>query len=151
MRPMNWSATRRRLKSYAGALLLGALLAGGLPPGAAVAQSEGDDAIGRLERAFAEGAARDLLAPAPDRVEMGLLEATTLYTRSQAVYVLQDFFKEYPPVRVELEDPTVTSANRFVAGQYWHEGADRPLQLYLQLEERGGAWQLRSLRIQQRP
>ena len=101
----------------------------------------------QIKRAFEAGNARALLDAAVDRLEISLFGANTSYSRGQALYVLEDFFRNYPPHRFMLQDHQETDGHRFAMGRYWYEGSDRPLQVYLRLRAEGGGWVLQEIRI----
>lgn len=104
-----------------------------------------------LREALAAGDARAVLRGAASRVEVSLFGESSQYSRSQAVYVLQDFFESYPPRRFDWQDTSQSGQNRFWAGRYWHEAAERPMRVHVRLrhgEEAG--WQLQEVRIERR-
>lgn len=105
-----------------------------------------------LQEAFAAGDARTVLDGATGRVEVSLFGESSQYSRSQAVYVLQDFFENYPPRRFAWQDSSESGQNRFLTGRYWHSGKKQPLRVHLRLR-RGGessGWQLQDVRIERR-
>lgn len=114
------------------------------------AQDSGEAGIDRLEQALNEGDARALLAPAAPQLEISLFGSSTVYSRGQALYVLQDFFREYPPRRFVLQENREKEGSHFVVGNYWHEGAEQPLWVYLHLRSSGGEETLREIRIERR-
>jgi hypothetical protein len=115
-----------------------------LTAGPAAAQTDSTDAdpaagaVARVERAFGNGDAEVLLAPASDRVEVSLLGTRTFYSRSQAFYVLRDFFAQYEPRRFEVRDVSKTGASTFITGRYRHARADDPLPVYVRLQQNAG-------------
>lgn len=114
------------------------------------AQGAGEDIAGHLEQAFNEGSARMLLAPAASQLEISLFGSSTVYSRGQALYVMQDFFQEHPPRRFGMQESKEKEDSHFLVGNYWHEGADQPLWVYLHLRSSDGEWTLREIRIEQR-
>ena len=112
-------------------------------PGAA--QEDASDALGQIDRAFKRGDARALVAPAADRLDVSLFGSGTQYSRSQALYVMQDFFKEYPPRRLEWQSNSEAEGSRFATGRYWHGGGGPPLRVYVRLQEK----KLREVRVEQ--
>ncbi len=117
-----------------------------LPLGQAAAQQE---ALPRLQRAFVAGNAHALLAAAADRVEIALLGRGKLYSRAQATYVMQDFFREYPPEAFALQSESRTDGSWIAAGQYRCKQAERPFQVYLRLRLKEAQWELREIRIEE--
>ncbi|MFW5973403.1 MAG: DUF4783 domain-containing protein [Bacteroidota bacterium] len=87
---------------------------------------------------------------AADRVEVTLFGSAAMYSRGQAMYVLANFFREYPPVRVVLNEPSRSGANWFALGSYFHEAGKQPLRVFIRLRSKEGRWELREIRIEQR-
>ena len=109
------------------------------------AAQESSDALSQIDRAFKQGDARALVAPAADRLDVSLFGAGMQYSRSQALYVMQDFFKEYPPQRLEWQSNSEAEGSRFAMGRYWYEGGGAPLRVYVRLQEK----KLREVRVEQ--
>lgn len=109
-----------------------------------------NETLDAVEQAMVQGDARTLLSDAADRIEITILGRSTLYSRAQATYVMQDFFREYPPTGFSLDDTSATGGSRFATGRYRYQQAEQPLHVYLQLRKKGTQWQLREIRIEQR-
>ena len=124
-----------------------ALLAAG-PAGRAVAQTQ--HGIGKVQGAFAQGDARALLGDASDRVEIALLGRSRLYSRAQAFYVMQDFFRRYPPEGFTLQSQAQEQGSWFATGRYRYKHAEQPLLVYLRLRLKSDQWELREMRIEER-
>lgn len=103
-----------------------------------------------LQEAFSTGNARAVLQDASGRVEVGLFGSSSQYSRSQAVYVLQKFFEDYPPRRFVWKRTSANGRSHFMAGRYWHEAAERPVRVYVRLANSGDGWQLQEVRIERR-
>lgn len=102
----------------------------------------------RIEQAFQEGGAEQLLTPAAERVELGILGMQTYYSRNQALYVLQDFFKNYPPREFSIEDESRAEGDFFLTAQYWYGQAEQPLQVYVRLtQQEEEQWMLQEVRL----
>jgi hypothetical protein len=99
--------------------------------------------------AFSTGNVQGLLAHAGDQVALGILSAGALYSRNQAVYVMEEFFRQYPPGRVVLQESSEREGNWFAAGQYWYRGGEHPLRIYVRFRQRGAQWELKEIRIEQ--
>jgi hypothetical protein len=127
-------------------LLLITLAVLGSRPGAASAQDE-DDVLARIQRAFVQGDSRQLLEGAAEQIEVSLFGTSTLFSRSQAVYVLESFFRQYPPRRCVFERPVEASEGSFTAGQCWYRSSETPLRVYVGLRRKGDLWELRELRV----
>jgi hypothetical protein len=112
------------------------------------AQAPETAVVDRVEAALSKGDANGFLAHAADRVEIAVLGTSTLYSRAQATYVLEQFFREYPPMRFSADRPAATGGNFFVAGRYWYGSDDRYLNVYMRFRSREGAYEVRELRIE---
>jgi hypothetical protein len=139
-------------------LSLAVLLLGGAPVVVAGQPSEasvaGDSLTAvqqRVTEAFAEGAPRDLLSPAAERIELSLLGVRSFYSSAQAFYVLRDFFETHPPRRFRVENVTTTGDSCFITGRYGHARGERMLQVYVRLVLRPErSWILHEVRIENR-
>lgn len=115
---------------------------------AAYAQEE--PPLERIHEAFIQGDARALLQEAADRVEVVLLGQSRQYSRSQAVYVMDEFFREYPPEQFELADTSESNGSHFAASQYWSNREEAPMQVFIHLRESKERWLIREIRIERR-
>ncbi len=119
--------------------------------GSAAAQVTHSGAARQIERAFSSGDAQTLLHAAADRLEVSLFGTSTSYSRRQALYVMQEFFSEYPPRRFMLEAVKQERGSRFTVGRYWYEEAEVPLRVYLYLQRKNGhGWVMHEIRIEGR-
>ena len=91
------------------------LLAGG-PVGQTVAQTP--YGIEKVQDAFAKGDAQALLDDASDRIEIGLFGRSRLYSRAQAIHVVQGFFQRYPPVGFTLQSQAQEQDSWFATGRF---------------------------------
>ena len=126
-------------------LLLGCLLA---YPAPVAAQRDGAATLAQIEVALRTGDARLLLGSAADRLEIGIFGVSTLYSRAQALYVMQEFFRQYPPKDFSFREPSATSGGWFSAGYYQSTMQARALRIYVHLRQRDDQWQLREIRIE---
>lgn len=140
---------RRRLPVARALWLVCVLLACSATSGAALAQ-EGHAALERVERAFHEGDERSLLAVAADRLEVSVFEVTSFYSRAQAMYVMQDFFRRHPPERFIFQEVVQSDGSLYAPGLYWSTSQSTPLQVYVRLHRTAQQWELREIRIEQR-
>ena len=114
----------------------------------ALAQKDEAEVVRKVEQAFSRGDAAALLAHAADRVEIAVLGTGSLYSRAQATYVLNDFFRENPPRRFAADEPSSTRDNFFVAGKYWYGADDQHYDVYMRFRWRDGTCEVRELRIE---
>jgi hypothetical protein len=144
---LRWSAR------VAGAALLAALPllpmapAAQEPPTAEPAPDE--EVVERVALAFEEGDCEALLDLAASRVEIVLLGQSARYSRGQAVLVLRDFFRRYPPGDVELSERSTVGDGRAAMGRYWSANSTGPFALYVGFRVGDGdAWRLEAIRIE---
>lgn len=117
----------------------------------ALAQSERDKLVEKIESAFSQGSSRLLLENAADRVEIAMFGISTVYSKGQSNYVMQDFFEQYPPGRFSITDSKATNGSLFLSCTYWPAPGDGPLQIVLRLRDRNSVWELRDIRVDSRP
>ena len=110
-----------------------------------------DDAVARVEAGLEGGDAEAVLVDAADRVEVVLFGQGGMYRRAQATHVLRDFFRRYPPLRVAFGPERSSSYEGLAAtGHYWAEDGGAPLSVRVLHREDEAAWELVSIRIEQR-
>lgn len=111
---------------------------GGEPPDSAAASSVVPaQVVERVSRAFSNGDANLLLGTTSDRIEVGLPGTRAYYSRSQAMYVLREFFNEHGPTRFAVEDVTKAGTSYFVTGRFWHSRGEQPMHVYTRFSSRG--------------
>jgi hypothetical protein len=103
-----------------------------------------------LQDALRRGDTNALASISSDRVEVTLFNSAAMYSRGQAMYVLADFFRQYPPVRISFSEGSRAGANWFVMGEYSYEGGDQSLRLFVRMRSKDGRPELRELRIDRR-
>lgn len=113
----------------------------------ASAQSE-RSALEEVEAALGEADVDALTERAAERIELTLFGSAAMYSRGQAMYVLAEFFRDYPPRRVDFSDPSRSGGNWFALGEYHYERGEAPLRVFIRLRSNDGTWQLREVRIE---
>jgi hypothetical protein len=132
-------------------ILLVVLFVACVSPGTVSAQSESERApMQVLQDALRRGDTSTLSTIAADRVEVILFGSAAMYSRGQAMYVLGDFFRQYPPDRVSFTEGSRAGANWFVIGEYSYEGGEQALRLFVRMRTKDGRPELRELRIDRR-
>ncbi len=81
------------------------------------------------------------------RLDVTLFGMSELFSRSQANYVLRDFFAEYRPEQFDMTEMSGSLGNWFAAGRYRYARGEAPLAVYFRLRFGEGKWELRELRI----
>ena len=123
-------------------------------PAVATAQTTAADtslqtqALEHVRDAFARGDARALLARATERIEMTLLGRSTHYSRSQAIYVMEEFFRDYPPEQFAVEDTSGTEGSWFMAYEYWSTRDQDPMQVFIRVRTLEDSWEVREIRVE---
>ena len=108
------------------------------------------DGIEKVQQAFETGDAPSLLSNASDRIEIALLGRSRLYSRAQAIHVVQGFFQRYPTAGFTIQSQAREESSWFVAGRYRYKHAEHPLQVYLRFRLKDDAWELREVRVEER-
>lgn len=129
--------------------LLVAAAAAFLAGGADAQQVGGDDALARVEAGLRNGDAEAVLVDAAPRLEIVLFGQGGTYRRSQAVHVLRDFFRRYPPDRVAFADGSQSDDGRTAIGRYWAQDGGAPLTLRVLHRVSDDEWALVSIRVEQ--
>lgn len=145
-----------RMESWSPALPVYALvcLLMTAPPAVATAQTAEADtslqaqALEHVRDAFARGDARALLAHATERIEMTLLGRSTHYSRSQAIYVMEEFFRDYPPEQFAAEDTSGAEGSWFMAYEYWSTRGQEPMQVFIRVRTLADSWEVREIRVE---
>ncbi len=101
-----------------------------------------------VEAALEAGDVTALAQRTAQRMELTLFGSASMYSRGQAMYVLAEFFREYPPVRASLSDPTRSGGNWFALGEYHYERGEQPLRVFVRLRSKSDQWELREVRIE---
>lgn len=113
-----------------------------------------DERVATVTEAFEQGDCDTLLDLTAPRVEIVLLGQGARYSRGQASLILRDFFRRYPPDRVELSERSATGDGRAAMGRYWSGNSSAPFALYVGFRvspaEEGGEdeWTLEAIRIE---
>ena len=105
----------------------------------------------KIEKAFGEGDVKALLNTMSSRVAIAVFGASREYSRTQAEYVLKEFFDEYPPARFTVSRFSETDQGAFVAGRYKSPRGGGDIDVYLRLRDQRGRWELREIIIRTEP
>ena len=103
--------------------------------------------VNRVSAAFQNGDAQQLLGETSNRIEVGLPGTRAYYSRSQAVYVLREFFKEHDPARFTVEDVSEAGTSYFVTGRFWHSRSGQPMHVYTRFAN-GDAYRVYEIRVE---
>jgi len=129
--------------------VLGVLLLAAIPTEKAYSQEAGSvEALARVQSALQSGSVNGLMETATSRVEISLFGSGAQYSRAQAAFVLQDFFRQFPPERVDFVERSMAETSRTAMGSYWVAGQPDPLGVYVRLRFVGGEWRLAAVRME---
>lgn len=118
------------------------LLSGSVP-------AQPDESLEKIQAALQDADPAGVLDQVEDRVEIVLFGQGGTYRRGQAVHVLRDFFRRYPPDRVDLGSERSSSDDgRTAMGRYWTQDGGLPLQVRVLHRESGDKWRLVSLHVE---
>lgn len=134
-----------RWPSLAGSLFVALFLM--LAPLQSAAQVPDDLPLQTLEEAVGAGDVGALMRRASDRLEMAVLGSGMLYSRGQAIYVMEKFFHEHPPRTFSIEKVARADASWFATGRYRARGEEGRYTVYLRLQQAAGRWELIEIRI----
>lgn len=124
-----------------------ALVAVLLMSGAAPLQP--DESLVEIQDALQDSDPDGVLNQVDGRVEIVLFGQGGTYRPGQAEHVLRDFFRRYPPDRVDLGSELSSSSDgRTAIGRYWTEDGGMPLQVRVLHRQSGSDWTLVSMRIE---
>jgi len=100
----------------------------------------------QVRAAFESGDVDALIRRCADRVDLSLFGEGELVSKSQAKYVMREFFRDYPPEKLDVEETSGTEGSWFASGVYLHQRGN-PLSVYFRLRSRDGEWELREIRF----
>lgn len=103
--------------------------------------------VDRVSAAFQSGDAQRLLGETSSRIEVGLPGTRAYYSRSQAVYVLREFFQEHDPTRFTVDDVSEAGTSYFVTGRFWHSRSEQPMHVYTRFAN-GDSYTVYEIRVE---
>ena len=110
-----------------------------------------DDALQRVTRGLESSDPEAVLVDVDGRVEIVLFGQGGVFRRAQAVHVLRDFFRRYPPARVAFSEPSSSDDGQTATGRYSLRSGGTDLNVRVMHRVTGDTWKLASIRIDQRP
>lgn len=126
-----------------------ALIAGVGPLMAQEELTDADSALARVQLGLETTDANNALADAGDRVEVVLFGEGGVYRRGQAISVLEDFFRRFPPDSVSFSEHSTIDDSRSVIGQYYTRDGSSPLIIRVRhrVEPADSLWELIGIRV----
>lgn len=104
-------------------------------------------AVDRVTTTFEDGSPETLFAAAAERIDLSVLGSRSYYSRSQAFYVVRDYFRQHAPRSFTIDRTTNTESSLFIMGTYHHNQADAPVRVVVRFDEGSTAWIFHELRI----
>lgn len=126
------------------AMLIMAFLVSALPVRAQPAKI---DLLDRLEKAISDGDVDAVMRMAGSRIDVSILDHGKNYSKSQAEFVLAQFFSSHPSTAFRFTASSTTGNGQFVEGLYYSTESRRPLNVYLRLKKKGERWELREFTV----
>ena len=123
------------------------LLLGSVQP--ARAQASDTTLLAEIETALGRGDVGMLLGRSAERLEISLFGSGAAYSQAQAQYVLQEFFRDFPPQGFRFQPPSRHEDSALASGTY--RQSDAPLAVYVRLRREGARWELKEIRIDRKP
>lgn len=105
------------------------------------------DTMDELLSALATGDAEAVLASSEERVEVALMGQERLFTGRQAVHVLKEFFRRYPPESLRKENEMRNAASWFATARYTSTQGDSALHVYVSMQLSEDRWRLATLNV----
>lgn len=112
--------------------------------------SQDDDVVARVAAGLESADPSAVLVDAPDRVEVVLFGEGGMFRRAQAIHVLRDFFRRYPPQQVSFSEPSSSDDGQTAIGRYSSSVGGPPLNVRVLHRRDGDDLELASIRIDQR-
>ncbi|MEM0963346.1 MAG: DUF4783 domain-containing protein [Bacteroidota bacterium] len=109
-----------------------------------------DDPVARVKMGLESADPDAVLADVSGRVEVVLSGQGGMFRRAQAVEILRDFFRRYPPSRVEFSEPSDSDDGQTATGRYHSTAGGARFDVYVLHRRAGDDWDLASIRIDQR-
>ena len=103
--------------------------------------------VDELIYSLAHGDEEALLAFAGQRVELALLGQRRRYTRAQAKYVLDDFFRRYPPETFAVDHSLSQQNEWWLVGRYVVRFNAERMRVYLRFRGRFPVYRLLAIQI----
>lgn len=108
-----------------------------------------DDPVDRLEAAIADGNVNRIIRIAAKRIDVSILNDGKNYSRSQAEFVLDQFFADHPATDFRFTDSSTSGRGKFVEGLYYSTESRQPLRVYIRLKRNtDDSWELRAFTVE---
>lgn len=113
----------------------------------ASAQDDLDKVVSFIQDAIEEGNAATLADRSSAYVEISILGTSTLYSRSQAGYILKEFFRENPSGPFAFQRRINVGNDWYMHGTYWNEARQETYRVELRLRMNNGTYEIKNIRI----
>lgn len=120
-----------------------------LAPATVHGQDRSDGQVDRLEKAIADGNVGGVIRYAARRLDVSILNDGKNYSRSQAEFVLDQFFAAHPATDFRFTDSSESGRGRFVEGLYYSSESRQPFRVYIRLKKQDNdSWELRAFTVE---
>ncbi len=110
-------------------------------------QDDLDRVLSKIRDAIALGNANALASQSSAYVEVSLFGAGRLYSRSQATYILKDFFKEYPPGAFSFKRKLHVGDDWYLYGNYMNYSGNAFYRMEIRIHKYRGRYEIKNIRI----
>ena len=118
----------------------------GVMPGISRGQTDTLD-IAAVTEYLSEGNAEALMLHASEHLELALLEQPHRYTRSQALYILKKFFRQYPSDGFEVGHSMIQGEEWWLIGRYALRDEEQFLRFYLRFDGSSPMYVLKAVQV----
>ncbi len=103
----------------------------------ALSASGQSDVINNVKEAMKTGSSRELIKHFNERVEINLDGENSVYSKTQAEFILKDFFKNYPPTTFQYVHQGASPLGlRYTIGTYSYQNGSFRVVMYIKQENK---------------
>ena len=120
-----------------------ALIMGALAPSLRAQNAEAEQ-VNAIRAAIKAGSSKELIRYMDENVDLNLAAQKTSYSKSQAEYVLKDFFKKYPVTDFQyVHQGKSKEGHKYAIGNYQFDGGS--YRVYILLKLKNGVYNIDTL------
>ena len=127
-------------------IVLGLLFLASIPSQARM-QDDIDHIVLYIQQAIENGNAASLVNKSSSYVEVTLLGNSTMYSRSQAGYILKEFFRENPPSDFAFQRRLNVGNDWYVYGSYRNKTEKASYRMEIRIRRNGERYEIKNIRI----
>ena len=110
-------------------------------------QDDLDKVVSSIQNAIERGNAGTLINKSSAYVEVSIMGNSTLYSRSQAGYILKEFFRENPPRKFAFQKRLNVGNDWYMYGTYWNQTKEEAYRMEVRLRMNNGMYEIKNIRI----